>query len=222
MQVSPDPAPDTRGVRHGRGGRPPAGQAGEVDRRILDAATDLFLRLGFDATSCDQVVVQAGAGKASLYARYANKEALFAAVVRRMVEQALVPSGDVPWDLPLHERLRAVSHTLLSQALTTEAVALMRVVMTTAHRMPELARLADRIGRDGSRRCVALAIAGQDATLESIERASRIASMFTDLVFAPQQMRALIGDDPATLAADASRRIDETIELLSKAGWLAS
>ena len=139
MQSIVDPKPDA--ARHRRGGRPSADQAGEVDRRILDAATDLFLRLGFDTTSCDQVVAQAGAGKASLYARYANKEELFAAVVRRMVDRTLVPSTTVPWHLSVHERLRAVGHSLLDHALAPEAVALMRVVVTTAHRMPDLARL---------------------------------------------------------------------------------
>ena len=148
MQSLTDPKPHT--AKRRRGGRPSAEQAGEVDRRILDAATDLFLRLGFDATSCDQVVIQAGAGKASLYARYANKEELFAAVVRRMVEETLLPSSDVPWHLPVRDRLRAVAGSLLSHALSPEAVALMRVCVTTAHRMPELARLVDRIGRDSA------------------------------------------------------------------------
>ena len=192
-------------AKRGRGGRPSADQAGEVDRRILDAATDLFLRLGFDATSCDQVVVQAGAGKASLYARYANKEELFTAVVRRMVDRTLVPSGEVPWHLSLRDRLRAVGHSLLDHALAPEAVALMRVVITTAHRMPDLARLVDRISRDGGVACVAQAIAGADATPEQIEQASRVAGRFIDMVFVPHQMRALIGDSREQLNADTQR-----------------
>ncbi|WP_242139400.1 TetR/AcrR family transcriptional regulator [Sphingomonas sp. TREG-RG-20F-R18-01] len=203
-----------------RGGRPSADQAGDVDRRILDAATDLFLRLGYDATSCDQVVVQAGAGKASLYARYANKEELFAAVVRRMVDHTLVPSGAVPWDLSVQDRLRAVGHSLLEHALTPEAVALMRVVVTTAHRMPDLARLVDRIGRDGGIACVAQAIAGADAAPDRVAEASDVAGRFIDMVFVPHQMRALIGDDRAQLDATAVRRIDDAIELLTRAGWL--
>jgi AcrR family transcriptional regulator len=218
MQTPADPKPATAQRR--RGGRPPADQAGEVDRRILDAATDLFLRLGFDATSCDQVVVEAGAGKASLYARYANKEALFAAVVRRMVDHTLIPSAEVPWHLPVHDRLRAVGHSLLAHTLAPEAVALMRVVVTTAHRMPDLARLVDRIGRDGGIACVARAMAGADATPNQIEQASRVADRFIDMVFVPQQMRALIGDDPEQLDAAASRRIDDAIDLLTRAGWL--
>jgi AcrR family transcriptional regulator len=218
MQTRTDTKPDQ--AKRRRGGRPSADQAGDVDRRILDAATDLFLRLGYDATSCDQVVVLAGAGKASLYARYANKEALFAAVVRRMVDHTLVPSGAVPWHLPVQDRLRAVGHSLLEHALTPEAVALMRVVVTTAHRMPDLARLVDRIGRDGGVACVAQAIAGADAAPDRIEQASTVAARFIDMVFVPHQMRALIGDDREQLDATASCRIDDAIDLLTRAGWL--
>jgi AcrR family transcriptional regulator len=218
MQSPSHPIPDA--ARRRRGGRPSADQAGEVDRRILDAATDLFLRLGFDATSCDQVVAQAGAGKASLYARYANKTELFTAVVRRMVDRTLVPSAQLPWDLPVQDRLRAVGHSLLDHALAPDAVALMRVVVTTAHRMPDLARLVDGIGRDGGVACVAQAIAGADAAPDSLAQASRAAGRFIDMVFVPHQMRALLGDSREQLNADASGRIDDAITLLARAGWL--
>jgi AcrR family transcriptional regulator len=218
MQMRTDTKSDP--AKRRRGGRPSADQAGDVDRRILDAATDLFLRLGYDATSCDQVVVLAAAGKASLYARYANKDELFAAVVRRMVDHTLAPSGVVPWHLSVQDRLRAVGHSLLEHALTPEAVALMRVVVTTAHRMPDLARLVDRMGRDGGIACVAQAIAGADAAPDRIERASDIAGQFIDMVFVPHQMRALIGDDREQLDAASSRRINDAIDLLTRAGWL--
>lgn len=210
-------------TRRGRGGRPPAKEAGDVDRRILEAAESLFLRLGFDATSCEQVVAQAGAGKASLYARYANKEALFAAVVRDTVERSLAPAADVSSDAPLDSRLRAVGQSILTHALKPDVVALMRVVLATAHRMPELARLADQIGRDGAVNRVAATIAGKAADREAaLDRALPVANKFIDLIFLPTQMRALLGDDPTELARAGARRVDEALELLAKAGWLSN
>lgn len=137
-----------------------------------------------------------------------------------MVDRTLLPSGEVPWHLPLPDRLQAVGLALLSQALSFEVIALMRVVVTTAHRMPELAKLADRIGWDSGVYCIATAIAGENATAEAIERASTVASTFIDLVFVPHQMRALLGDDSTRLEAEAPRRVSEAIDLLSKAGWL--
>jgi AcrR family transcriptional regulator len=217
MQAEPIPAP-----RRGRGGRPPASDAGDVDRRILDAATSLFLRHGFDATSCEQVVALAGAGKASLYARYANKEALFAAVMRDHVERSPAPAGDVPADLPLQARLRTVGRSILTHALQPEVIALMRVVLATAHRMPDLARMADRIGRDSAVQRVAAIIAGSGADREPhMDRPLAVANTFIDLVFVPTQMRALLGDDPAELSQAAAQRVEEAIDLLARGGWLA-
>lgn len=208
-------------TRRRRAGRPPARHAGDVDRRILDAATSLFLRVGFDATSCDQVVALAGAGKASLYARYANKEELFAAAVRDQVERSLAPSADVPLDLPLPARLQAVGRSILSHALQPDVVALMRVVLATAQRMPDLAQQADRTGRDRAVERVADAIAGGASTEPgAIEQALPAAAKFIDLIFVPNQMRALLGEDPDTLLAHSVRSIDDAVDLLEKGGWL--
>lgn len=207
-------------VHRKRGGRPSAEQAGEVDRRILDAATTLFLRAGFDATSCDQVVTLAGAGKASLYARYANKDALFEAVVRRKVETMTPLEVDVRWDMPVRERLHTVGLALLNHAVTAESVALMRACLTTAHRLPELSRMVERMARDGGVSCVVRALAGPSPADAKAEAAAAVAERFIDMVLLPRQMRALMGDDRARLEAEAPGRVDDAIDLLARAGML--
>lgn len=207
-------------AKRGRGGRPPASRAGEVDRRILDAATQLFLRDGYDATSLDRIAARANAGKASLYVRYSTKQALFTAVIRRMVDRTLVPSADVPSHLPAEARLRETAHRLLEHALVPEAVALMRVCMSIAPRMPDLARLVDGIGREGGIAQVARAIAGGGATPEQVAQARPAAEQFIDMVFIPHQMRALVGDDRELLRETAPRRVDDAIVLLRNAGKL--
>jgi AcrR family transcriptional regulator len=209
-----EPAPTTRK----RGGRPSAEHAGQVDRRILDAATTLFLRAGFDATSCDQVVAMAGAGKATLYARYANKDALFSAVVHRALERAAPAAPDVPNAMPVWDRLHKVGLHLLEQALTEESVALLRVCLTTAQRLPELSRMVDQSGRDSGVASIVAALAGPSP--DQVEAATAIAQRFIDLVIVPQQMRALVGDDREQLDAAAPRRVDEAIDLLARAGLL--
>jgi len=210
----PEPALPTRK----RGGRPSAEHAGEVDRRILDAATTLFLRAGFDATSCDQVVAMAGAGKATLYARYANKDALFSAVVHRALEGTAPAVPDLAPALSIRERLRAVGLHLLQQALTEESVALLRVCLTTAQRLPELSRMVDQSGRDSGVASIVAALAGP--AQDQIAAATAVAQRFIDLVIVPQQMRALVGDDREQLDAAAPRRVDEAIDLLARSGLL--
>ena len=212
----PEQAPATRK----RGGRPSAEHAGEVDRRILDAATTLFLRAGFDATSCDQVVAMAGAGKATLYARYANKDALFSAVVHRALEGAAPAAPDVPNAMLVRDRLRGVGLYLLQQALMEESVALLRVCLATAQRLPELSRLVDQSGRDSGVASIVAALAGPAPSPDGVAAATAIAQRFIDLVIVPQQMRALVGDHREHLDAAAPRRVDEAIDLLARAGML--
>src|SRR5579863_2588630 len=49
--------------------------------QVMDAATELFLAQGYGAVSMDAVARAAGVSKATLYAYFASKSALFARIV---------------------------------------------------------------------------------------------------------------------------------------------
>ena len=204
----------------GRSGRPPSSRAGEVDGRILDAASQLFLARGLEGTSCDQVAELARAGKASIYARYANKEALFAAVIKRTSEQSLAAAHRVSTDLPLSDRLVEVGASMIEHALRSSEVALMRLIIAEAARFPDLAMHVDAIGREGGIRRVAEAIACRSGSAEAIEQATATAAKFVELVLLPLQMRALLGDDLATLRTRAMPQLNAAIDMLTATGWL--
>jgi AcrR family transcriptional regulator len=53
------------------------------ERQILDAAVDVFSRLGFHAASMDEISDVAGISKPMLYAYLGSKEELFATCIRR-------------------------------------------------------------------------------------------------------------------------------------------
>ena len=53
------------------------------ERQILDAAVDVFSRLGFHAASMDEISEVAGISKPMLYAYLGSKEELFATCIRR-------------------------------------------------------------------------------------------------------------------------------------------
>ncbi len=193
-----------------RGGRPRREEAGDVDRRLLDAAFELFLAQGFAGTSCEAVARLAGAGKASLYARYANKDQLFEAVIRR--HSGTLPQIEpLPTGLPLAERLRLAGKDMLEHASRSETLAMMRLVIATADRFPAVAAEATRIGWEAGRLRVRQAIeAGPDRP----DEIDHLLEAFIDLVFAPHQLRALLGDDPQLLQAQAADRIEKAIRLL--------
>ncbi|EGD06898.1 transcriptional regulator [Xanthomonas vesicatoria ATCC 35937] len=200
-----------------KGGRPPLDKAGDVDRRLLDAALTLFLERGFEDTSCEDIARLAGAGKASLYARYANKDAIFEAVVRRDVDTQPLPDATSVAAMDLEGRLRHAGQGMLAHALQPQTVAMMRLVVGTSTRAPALAAEVNRIGWEGGLRRVQMTILdGPDQPADPFA----LASHFVDLVFAPHQLRALLGEHPDSLIATASERVEWALALLKDAGQL--
>ena len=178
-----------------RGGRPPATSVGEVDARILQAARKLFLLKGFDGTSCDQVAVVAGCGKASIYARYPDKGALFAGVVQNMIDLAIVAAHPSPGGGAPANRLIEVCTAVILASLTPEAVGMMRLMIAGAVQFPELAAQVNRVARDRAVAPIADVIAGGKGDPAIWEAAAAAAGCLVDAVFAPLQLRALLGED---------------------------
>ena len=115
-----------------------------TSRRILDAATQLFLEEGFAATSIDKIVERASISKRTLYSRYRSKEQIFVAIMRDQ-------SASVLYDLDIAdytsgtiaEDLYKFGVDLLRVANRPVSVALFRNVAGEAQRFPELARDLD-------------------------------------------------------------------------------
>jgi len=135
-----------RGMRAKRIGRPNASEVEEIDRRILDTATRLFVDHGYASTSIERVAAVAKVGKQTIYRRYPTKEILFSACVlemaRGMLDVAYVWTENVLEPL---EGLRRICRTTLDLAARPDVIALCRIVVSEAPRFPVL---AERVGRD--------------------------------------------------------------------------
>jgi AcrR family transcriptional regulator len=71
-----------------------------VDRRIAQAALDVFAEAGWAGFAMETVARRAGVGKASLYLRWSSKEAMLAdAVTLRLARVADVDTGTLRGDL---------------------------------------------------------------------------------------------------------------------------
>jgi AcrR family transcriptional regulator len=206
-------------VKRGRGGRPPADRAGDVEARLLAAATRLFLERGYDGTSCDQVASDAGAGKASIYARYANKGALFRAVVDNMLGRSFA-QDDVASGMPLRARLAAVAMRVLADALHPDALALLRLVVTELPRLDNTGVRAEQLFWKAGLQRVAAAIALHAPA--TVDAAAGPAERFIELVLMPPLMRALLGEPVAPLMETAQARIEAAIAVLLASGALES
>ena len=128
-----------------RGGRPSRAQSEKLGDHILDTATTLFLTHGYGATSIEEVARRARVSKRTFYHRFEDKQALFGAVVHRIVER-LRPGADVPLiegaDLPAI--LLRLAQLILQAALSPHAIALHRLIVGESGRFPKLAAVANQ------------------------------------------------------------------------------
>ncbi|WP_156520155.1 TetR/AcrR family transcriptional regulator [Rhodococcus sp. EPR-157] len=209
---------EEKGVRPRRG-RPPAAAAGDVERRILDAASTLFLERGFARTTLDHVAETAQTGKTTLYGRFATKELLFAAVVARDTQSLTARIGAPQYDGPKQSRLEQAGIELADITLTKDSIALMRVTSADAETFPGLAQEGFRIGFSECARYIAHALADDDsdAALAAVSEAAR---RFVELALHPLYMHAFFGADLAGLRARARIAVPQVapvvIEMLPK------
>jgi len=108
-------------------------------RQILVAAEALFLTQGYGSVSMDQVARQAGVSKATLYAYFTSKEALFATIVRdKGLETPLAEDMFPDQITDLRATLEGIGQRLLRFMLRERTVAIYRVAVAEAVRFPEL------------------------------------------------------------------------------------
>jgi AcrR family transcriptional regulator len=211
-----------------RSGRPPRALAGEVEERILDAARKVFLERGFEGASVDEIADVARAGKPTIYARFPGKEALFGAVMARKVRENTGSFESItPIGATLEERLASIATAILHRVLAAETVGLCRATIAEARRFPDLAASVHRMARERASEAVAqllgeLPEAAQLPGLAANRRADT-SRQFIELIVLPMLMRALFGEDPATLRAEIEPHVASTVAFFLAAcrhGWV--
>ena len=123
-------------------------RAQQTRERLCAAAHRLFLQQGYQATSIDAILAEAGiSSKETFYRYYPGKEALFIDVLGYLtmeqpdfsVKLAALPS---PHDLPsLRQALLHLSREILSMMCQPGYLPLVRMIIAEAPRFPQLGTL---------------------------------------------------------------------------------
>jgi TetR/AcrR family transcriptional repressor of mexJK operon len=125
-------------VETARRGRP---VSPEKRAAILRAATDHFLRDGYEGTSLDAVAATAGVSKQTVYRHFTDKQTLFGAVVadvRSAQEQPWSADEPILSADDLHGSLVAFGDRLLTTITDARISALRRLIIGELGRRPEL------------------------------------------------------------------------------------
>jgi len=183
--------------------------------QIFQAAQEIFLEVGYGAASMDSVAFRAGVSKATIYAHYENKRALFEAVIRQRAE-SIAAGFTIPERVTdLKQTLSAIASSFFDMILTTEAVAMFRVVLAEVVHQPDVGEAFYNAGPTYARRCLAdfLSRLADHGILRIDRQQVHTASdLFLSMLANDAHMRALFGQ-PADRAL-RERSVAMAVDLL--------
>lgn len=141
VRIGPGPAagaaPDSASAGAGRARRRTA---------IVLAATELFLRQGYQATSTEQIASAAAVSKQTVYNQFGDKEALFREIILGVTATAEAFAEELPQAFARIRTATDVAPTLeelarrwLAAVTDPQVLALRRLVVSEATRFPDLA-----------------------------------------------------------------------------------
>ena len=109
-------------------------------RQILDGARKVFMDLGFDGASMNEIARAAGVSKGTLYVYFADKSRLFEAIV----EDEALEKGKIAYNLDprrdVETTLREFGQTYIGSICRPGGGSSIRTVMAIAERMPDVGR----------------------------------------------------------------------------------
>ena len=109
-------------------------------RQILDGARKVFMDLGFDGASMNEIARSASVSKGTLYVYFADKNRLFEAIVEaEALEKAKIAYNLDP-ERDAETTLREFGQTYIGSMCRPGGGSSIRTVMAIAERMPEVGR----------------------------------------------------------------------------------
>lgn len=218
---SPGPeSPDREGPVPGCPAPGEAGEASPKRRAVLDAAGQLFLDQGYAAVSMDAVARAAGVSKATLYAHFSGKDALFGAIVgERCLAMAEQTKASIDPALPIGEALRELGRSWLSFILRPTSIAIHRVVMAEGGRFPDLTRAFHESGPRRGRAWIGEWVAGAQrrGQLRPDAEPRVMAGHFVALLRGDLYFDAVLGFLPDEFDAAVAAAVASAVEVFLRA-----
>ena len=204
-------------LKRPRPGRPPKDSAGDVKTRILDAAQRIFLKRGYQSASLDEIAEAAPASKPTIYAHFEGKQALFEAVVGRVIDGLADFEGFEPRGRTVQDKLASLGIEVVDRFIE-ETIGVARATIAEAERFPALSRHVHEAGRDRAAAAVSNVLSDATFTVSrspkgpfSAKRSLATAQIFMDLILLPMLMRALMGEGAKELRSELPAFVRERV-----------
>src|SRR4051794_1419965 len=179
-----------------RRGRPAAGQDPAKRQQIIEGARRVFIDMGFDAASMNDITREAGVSKGTIYVYFANKEELFEALIEEErcrifndLYEALERDGG-----SLRDSLIRYGIALATKVTSDKVTRAQRTVIGICERIPELgARFYERGPKSGHAKLTEFLMRAIDRGEIAIDNIELAAYQLTDLCLSGYYRQRLFG-----------------------------
>lgn len=151
--------------------------------KILEAATELFLKVGYEQTSIDAILLKSGGSKSTLYAYFPTKQDLFRSVIDNVVDNSDL---GVALDITLNARLVLTEFAVSRQrvVLSERHRAVLGLVIAERDRFPDLAQIYwERGPQRSGRQLITYLEALRNREVLAIDNAEEAAEFFIGMLF---------------------------------------
>ena len=190
------------------------------EEEILQAAFDVFTEKGFHGARMLDVASRARASKATLYARYPSKEALFEALMAWSTRQGTDALDAIAADETLDPltALHRLAAQLLALMLQPKKLALFRIAAAEGNRLSPVGRTYSAFTRDhGMERVRAIVARLLKQGLIEIDDRAEFGHSFIGLLQGELFTRALLGTIPAPGREEIDRHARRAVTRLMRA-----
>lgn len=109
--------------------------------KILESAQQLFLQYGYENTSLEMIINQAGGSRRSIYSEFGNKQGLLKAVLKTHVANQIDILSSVNYQMEPKQALVDVCSRFVTGFLSDTIILLFRLVTQVVVTMPEIGEL---------------------------------------------------------------------------------
>ena len=189
----------------------------ERQKRILDAAREVFLEQGYDNASINDIMCRAGGSLSTLYRLFGNKLGLFEAMMTQTSNRVFAAFEAVECAIKRKETpeqaLKRYGHLVLERVLCPEAVGLYRLVTTDCS--SERERIQSLFYEQGPKRIndkLSAYLQSQvDQGVMQIRDTELAAFQFLEMVKGNFQLRAMLG--MAIRDEEREQAVEQAVEL---------
>ncbi len=179
-------------------GRLTAAETAVLETRLLDCAEGVFVERGYARSTMEEIARRAGAGRKTLYARYANKAEVLTAVVNRLLDAATEPHRKEASAKPVPRDARAlllqIARELASLSEAPHVAGINRLIFAEALQAPDLARLfLDLHSRAADDVRTDLEHLRDQGALPRLPNSRLAAVIFIEMTASIPRLRALLG-----------------------------